>query len=230
MIRAEPLRPWLPLTATSAALLTWSNVIVPVLPPEPEVRAVANLAATTVLVVAARCGGVTWPELGLDRRHAGTGIRWGVAGLTLAAAGYGVALAVPTLRGMLAGAASGEPAGTVLLRIAVLVPLGTVLCEELAFRGVLLALARRVLGSGTAVAFVSVVFGLWHVRSAQVPGSAAGGLLPIIGVVVLTTIGGLLFGWLRLRGRSLLAPVGLHLGINSAGLAAATAASRLTGG
>lgn len=226
MTRAETLRRWLPVTATSAALLTWSTVVVPSLPPEPIGRAAANVAAAAVLVTVVRRGGVTWSELGLDRGAAGAGARWGGAALALTAAGYGVALAVPPLRELLAGAASGEPAGTILLRVAVLVPLGTVLSEELAFRGVLLALAGRVLPPRSAVALGAAVFGLWHIRSAQVPGSGAG----VIGVVVLTTIGGLLFGWLRHRSGSLLAPMGLHLGINGAGLAATAAAARLTGG
>ena len=234
MTPAGPVRRWLPLAATSAALLTWSNVVVPALPPTPAVRAAANLAASAVLLVAARRGGMTWPDLGLGRRDAGVGARWGGAAFTVVAVGYGVALAVPALRHVLAGAAPGETTGTTVLRVALLVPLGTVLCEELAFRGVLHTLALRVLPPGTAVAVVSAVFGLWHVGSAQVPagspGPPTGEVVPVLGVVVLTTIGGLVFGWLRHRSGSLLAPMGLHLGTNSLGLVASAAAARLTGG
>ena len=229
-----PVRPWLPLAATSAALLTWRNVVVPALPPVPAVRAAANLAATAVLLVAARRGGMTWRLLGLSRGDAGAGARWGGAAFTVVAVGYGVALAVPALRDVLAGAAPDEAIGTTVLRVVLLVPVGTVLCEEFAFRAVLHGLALRVLPPGTAVGVVSAVFGLWHVGSASVPpgspGSPTGEVVPVIGVVLGTALGGLVFGWLRHRSGSLLAPIGLHLGTNGLGLLASTAAARLTAG
>jgi membrane protease YdiL (CAAX protease family) len=232
--RAGRILRWLPLAATSTALLTWSNVVVPALPPQPVLRSAANLTATAVLLVAARRGGITWTELGLSRRTAGCGARWGTVALIVATVGYGSALAVPALRELLAGTASGEPAGTVLVRMAVLVPLGTVLCEEIAFRGVLLALARRQAAARTAVVIVSAVFGLWHVTSARSPfgvtGPSTDAVAPVVAVVALTAVGGLLFGWLRLRSGSLLAPIGLHLGTNGVGLAAVLVADRLTAG
>jgi membrane protease YdiL (CAAX protease family) len=232
--RARRVLRWLPLAATSTALLTWSNVVVPALPPQPVLRGAANLAATAVLLGAARRGGLTWAELGLGRRTAGSGARWGGVALVVATVGYGSALAVPALRELLAGTSAGEPAGTVLLRIAVLVPFGTVLCEEVAFRGVLLALAQRQAATRTAVAIVSAVFGLWHVASARSPfgstGPSTDGVATVVAVVALTTVGGLLFCWLRLRSGSLLAPMGLHLGTNGVGLAAAAVAHRLAGG
>ena len=48
-------------------------------------------------------------------------------------------------------------------RAAVRIPLGTVLVEEVAFRGVLLAMLGGHLGVGWAVAVSSHLFGLWHV-------------------------------------------------------------------
>lgn len=223
------LRPWLPLAATSAAVLAWSNGVVPALPPGPAVRAAANVAASAVLVVAARRGGLTWAEMGISRRTAASGTLWGGAALAVAVVGYGAALAIPPLRDVLAAAAPGESAGTVLLRVTVLIPIGTVLCEELAFRGVLLALALRAFSPRIAVAVVSAVFGLWHVASAQAPGGTTGPSA-VAGVVLATAVGGLVLGWLRHRSGSLLAPVGLHLGTNSVGLAATLAASRLVAG
>ena len=44
------------------------------------------------------------------------------------------------------------------------IPVGTVLWEEVAFRGVLQAALRRVLAGPAAIAVTSAVFGLWHVR------------------------------------------------------------------
>ena len=51
-------------------------------------------------------------------------------------------------------------AGQMLLRVLVLIPIGTVVVEELVFRGVLLGLARRVASTMRAALAVSVVFGL----------------------------------------------------------------------
>jgi membrane protease YdiL (CAAX protease family) len=177
-------------------------------------------------VTAARRGGLTWPHLGISRRTAASGVRWGAAALALTAVGYAAALAIPRLRNVLAEAAPGETAGTVLLRAAVLIPLGTVLCEELAFRGVLLALALRMSSPRVAVAVVSAVFGLWHIAPARASDGA--GSPAVAGTVLSTALGGLVLGWLRLRSGSLLAPMGLHLGTNGVGLVAAVRAARLT--
>jgi membrane protease YdiL (CAAX protease family) len=226
--RSRRIRPWLPLVATSTALLAWSNVVVPALPPGHATRALANVAATAALVTAARRGGLTWPDLGISRRTAASGARWGAAALAGTAVMYAAALAVPRLREALAEAGHGEPAATVVLRAALLIPLGTVLCEELAFRGVLLALALRMSSPRVAVAVVSAVFGLWHIAPAQTSDGAGG---PAVAAAVLSTaVGGLVLGHLRLRSGSLLAPMGLHLGTNGVGLVATLAASRLGAG
>jgi membrane protease YdiL (CAAX protease family) len=214
---------------TASALLVWSNLIVPALPGGAGVRTAGNLGGLAVLVLVARAGGLTWRELGITRSSWQSGARWGATALTVVTAGYAVALAVPALRALL-----GEPGGLgwstgeVLGRALVLIPLGTVLCEEIAFRGVLLASASRLLPARPALVVTSVVFGLWHLRSAQP--LAGSGVSPIpqgtsvAGIVLLTAAGGVVFGWLRLRSGSLLAPIGLHLGTNSVGLVAAAIA------
>ena len=52
----------------------------------------------------------------------------------------------------------------VAYQVTVRIPAGTVLWEEVAFRGVLQATLRRVLPRPAALAVTSGVFGLWHVR------------------------------------------------------------------
>jgi uncharacterized protein len=221
------LRRWGPLAGTSVGLLAWSDLVVPALPAAPAVRTGANCAATALLLLAARRGGLSPGELGLGSGTARSGLCWGGAAVGLVAAGYGVSLAVPPLRTLLAGSAAVHmTAGQLVLRAAVHIPLGTVLCEEMAFRGVLLALASRVLPAGRALVATSAVFGLWHVASVRAP---AGGL-PVMhapgvaGVVAVTAGGGALFGLLRQRSGSLLAPLSAHVGTNLLGLLAAAAA------
>ena len=215
-------RRWLPLLGTSAALLTWSTAVVPALPSDPVVRTAANLAAVSVLLAGARRGGLGRAELGMAQQRARVGAGWGAAALGLVGAGYAAALAVPALRAALADEGAGLPVGEVVLRAGLLIPLGTVLCEEVAFRGVLHAVARRVLRPGPAVGVGSVVFALWHVRLGEGP--------PPAGVLVVTAVGGVLLGVLRERTGSVLAPMGLHLGTNAAGLVAAAVAARLPPG
>lgn len=98
------------------------------------------------------------------------------------------------------------------------VPLKTVLFEELAFRGILPALLKDLGHKPLWIALVSAsLFGLWHIATAH-----AGNTLPgndsnllITGVVFVTTFaGGLLFYFLRLKSDSLVAPILVHWLIN----------------
>ncbi|WP_345771162.1 CPBP family intramembrane glutamic endopeptidase [Geodermatophilus normandii] len=215
-------------------LVAWNNLVVPALPGRPASAVAANGAATVALLAAARWVGLTRDELGLCRRRLPAGARWGGACAALVLAAYAMALGTPVLRPLLADARVEDLSGAqVAVRALVSVPLGTVVWEEVAFRGVLLAAACRVLPLPAATALSCAVFGLWHVRPA-LSGLAANGVaggLPGNGTAVLltclwTAAAGLLFTWLRLRSGSLLAPALLHLATNSLGVLAAVAASR----
>jgi uncharacterized protein len=98
--------------------------------------------------------------------------------------------------------------------------------EETLFRGALLGLALRRWSPRVAVAFSSVLFGLWHLLPARgvsgfnpVVATATHGALRQVLLVVLavaaTALAGVVFCWLRLRARSLAAPAMLHLASNS---------------
>lgn len=204
--------------------------MVEALPPAAGPRAAANAGAAALLVLVARRSGLSWRELGLGRCHWRAGARWGAGALLAVASGYGALLAVPELRALLlARPPEAMTAGELAVRALVVIPIGTVLSEEIAFRGVLLAMAHRVLAPPAALALAAGVFGLWHVSSAQPPGGAppALGAAAVAGTVVVTALGGVLFGWLRQRSGSVLAPIGAHLGLNTLGLLAVhVAASR----
>ncbi len=106
--------------------------------------------------------------------------------------------------------------------------------EEVAFRGVLLAVLTRVLSLRAAVAVSAVVFGVWHVRptlsalaaNGLVDGTVLTGLAVLLGCAA-TAAAGVVLAWLRLRTGSLLAPALLHLATNSLGALAAAAVVRL---
>jgi membrane protease YdiL (CAAX protease family) len=172
----------------------------------------------------ARLLGLSWTDLGIGRGTWRAGLRWGGAAIGVAIVGYGVVLvAAPALleNPQLAGASPGS----LLLRGLVLIPMGTVLAEELAFRGVLQGHSIRSLPARAALGVTSVAFGLWHLTVALGPSAVP---LPptlqwtsALTVLAVTIVGGLALGWLRHRTGSVLAPIGLHLGTNAVGLVAA---------
>ena len=193
--------------------------------------AVNALAAAGVLAAGA-ASGLTWAELGLGRDRLRGGLRLGSAAAAPVVAAFGVGALVPATRPLLndqrvAGLDGRQLAYQVLLRI----PVGTVAWEEIAFRGVLRAALRRVLGEPGATVVGSAVFGLWHVRptveALEVNGLAGGRgarVAAVCAVVAGTAGAGAVLCLLRERSGSLAAPVLLHLAANCAGpLASAVA-------
>lgn len=102
------------------------------------------------------------------------------------------------------------------------VVLVTAIGEELIYRGLLLALATRVLGVTRAVIVTSVSFGLWHVGDALLASEGSGPALQavvVLAIVLATAVGGLAFSWSRIRTGSLAGPVLLHTATNLPGIA-----------
>jgi len=137
-----------------------------------------------------------------------------------------VGAALPATRELFTDRRVDQHSATLLLyHTLVRIPLGTVVLEETLFRGVLLGLALRRWSPPVAVAFSSVLFGLWHLLPARglsgfnpVVATATQGTLRQVLVILLaaaaTALVGVVFCWLRLRARSLAAPAMLHLAGN----------------
>lgn len=191
----------------------------------------AGAAAASLAVAAA--SGLTAEDLGLGRG------RWlpGRLGSLLAAAmaaGWLAAVAVPSARPVLDDKRIGGLNGRgVAYQTLIRIPVGTAAWEEIAFRGVLQAMLRRVASEPAAIAMTSGVFGLWHIRptagALRVNGLADSRRQAVTRVaagVAVTAAGGAAFSWLRARSGRLAAPVALHIAINCGGLAAAWAATR----
>ena len=194
----------------------------------PAWHAVIGVGLLIVLALIAVWAGLSADELGLARRNAARGLRWGGAVAAAVVAVAAVAYAVPPARDALAGTSDASWARA-MLAVFVFIPLGTVLPEEFAFRGVLWALLRRSYGEGAATAVSSGLFGLWHVVSAltgspanqtasSTLGSGGGGtVLLVIGTVLFTGLSGAVLCLLRIRSGSLLAPIIAHWAVNSVG-------------
>lgn len=198
-----------------------------------------SMAMAFVLIAFAlgvdRC---TPAELGMGRAAFWRGVAHGgvVLGGTLAV--YLVALALPGTRELFADDRVGDVpfvgmAYQVLLRI----PLGTVLLEEVAFRGVLLGMLAHRTTTWRAVFGSSLLFGLWHVLPAigiertnpvleRLFGDA-GRAVAVVAAVLGTMAAGYVFCALRLRSRSVVAPMMLHVATNSMGFLVAWTYLRL---
>ncbi|MGP4000467.1 lysostaphin resistance A-like protein [Streptomyces sp. 8N706] len=222
------------------AVLAAVQVLVNRLPAGAYVPLCAATAA--VLLLIARRSGLTWADLGLGAAAARRGLRWGLVLAAAVLAVYLVGLAVPVTReAFLDERAANLSPGELVFRVLVRVPLGTVLLEEIAFRGVLWALVERRRGHVWATAVSSVLFGLWHVvparglTSSNAAAEAAFGTgstgvaLSVTAAVAGTALVGVLFCELRRRSGSLIPPVALHCALNSAGYALAWSAGRWWG-
>ena len=173
-----------------------------------------NVATAVVLVVMAGPAG-----LGLT-------VGWVPAFVGLAcggvvAAGVASLAVLPSTRPLLADQRmAGVDARGTACRALVRIPLGTVLLEEVAFRGVL----PVVLSPLAAV----VLFGLWHIVPTwrtldvnRVAGSGRARAAAVSGAVVVTAAVGLVLWRLRVATGSLLTPALVHIAANSAATVAA---------
>ena len=120
-----------------------------------------------------------------------------------------------------------------LIASMVIIPLQTVIPEELAFRGVLHGALNRAWGFRGVAAAGSLLFGLWHIASSLgltsenvgftrlFGGGVFGMVAGVVLAVVATGIAGFVFTWLRRRSGSLIAPIALHWSLNGVGALAA---------
>jgi len=135
-----------------------------------------------------------------------------------------LAAAMPMTRGFFndTRVPADAPGWERLYQTVIRIPVGTVVFEELAFRGVLLAVLCRRLPLRAAVAVNSALFGLWHIVPTLSTAAANGieGLVRVslvAGSVLATAVGGVVFCALRIRGRHVLAPAMLHVAFNDVG-------------
>jgi uncharacterized protein len=189
---------------------------------------------TGALAVVAWRSGASPADLGLERAAVPSGVRYGAA--SFGAVGLVVLLAavVPLTQPALHDSRGDITGGRLLYELTVTVALLTAVPEEFAFRGVLLGSATALWGSRRATWVTALLFGLWHIQPTlktmsdnhAVGGAStqvAGRVALVAGAVLVTFVAGFAFAWLRLRSRSLVAPVLAHVATNGFALVAAWA-------
>ena len=214
----------------AAFLVAWGNVQPPligataVLPGGSWAFVIAGIGLVAVSLSAAYRGRLDADALGLSRTHLGRGLALGaVAGSSLALLSLAAMQLAPTITGR---AIVYEPLSRVSLsqlaaHIAVFLPLGVVLPEELAFRGTLFGLLQSA-GTRAAIVGSGVTFALWHSAVAVVTvgdttlAPPSPWFLPAVaGALVVVFVGGVALAALRLRARSLGASVAAHWTFNA---------------
>lgn len=176
--------------------------------------------------------GMTPDDLGLSRDTWRSGLRWGLLVLVVVLAVVSIAAFIPATSDFLRDSRADVSALRLVFDVVVGIAIGTVIPEELLFRGVLLGSAMGRWGTWRGLAVASVVFGLWHVfptlntaggneAFASADSSTLGRIGLVLGAVTVTAIAGAAFGWLRIRSGSLLAPMIAHLSTNGVALVVA---------
>ena len=196
----------------------------------PAVLSVSLLTAALALI--AWSAGATLADLGLRRADVRAGLLYGAAAFGIVLLVLVVAAVIPATNGFLHDSRAQIGGGRLMYELGVPIVLLTAIPEEFAFRGVLLGSALRLWGPWRASLVTSALFGLWHIAptlhtmsdNREFAGAAAhtgGQVLLVLGSIAVTFAAGLVFCWLRLRSRSLIAPVMAHVATNGLALTVA---------
>jgi membrane protease YdiL (CAAX protease family) len=180
------------------------------------------------LLAWARLDGLSWSQLGLGRDRLASGCRWALGAIGVAAVVYTVGVLLPPVRPAFQDVRYHVPLPQALRAAFVVIPFGTVLLEELAFRSVLWGALARHCRPWQVLVTTSALFGLWHIlpslrvgdtnRGVSEAVGGGGSALVVVGTVALTTVGGLVFGELRRRSGSVVASAGAHWATNALGI------------
>ena len=195
--------------------------------PGPDI--LVGLCLIAILAVVAGLAGLRPDDLGLARSTWAIGLRYGLGAAALVATAYLAALAITPLRASVAEV--GAPTwSAAMVSAMLLIPLGTVIHEEFAFRGLLFGVLRWRSAQRVAVLGSPAVLGLWHIVPALAAGPTnatmadavgegfGGTVLRLAGTVLVTGLGGIVLSELRARSGSLLAPILLHWAVNAGGV------------
>jgi uncharacterized protein len=224
--------------AVVVVVLVLTNLIAHFTTPWASIATVPSAAVG--LVVLLRFNGLGWAELGLSRDRWKSGAAYALAAIALVVTVIAVGVLLPLTRPMFMNNHYATISGAVVASM-IIIPLQTVIPEELAFRGVLHGALNRAWGfRGVAVAG-SLLFGLWHIATSLgltssnvgftrlFGGGVVGMLAGVTLAVIATAVAGFVFSWLRRRSGSLIAPIALHWSLNGLGALAAALVWHLSG-
>ena len=221
---------WWPLAAV-IALLILINVVNNRVAPQTHYL-LWSFGGAVLLLAAGLLDGNSWSDMGLGWSRLLPGLVWGAACIGLITAVYVIGSLFRRTRSAFHDERMADMSGGRLaFQALVEVPFGTVMFEEIAFRGVLFAMLARRYGLLWAIVGSALLFGVWHVLPSigtheQNPalGSVVGegrrgNILAVLLSVLTTALAGVLFAGLRIFSGSVLAPMGFHWATNGLGYA-----------
>jgi uncharacterized protein len=171
----------------------------------PAVVSVSLLTAALALI--AWSAGATRADLGLARADMRAGLLYGAGAFGVVLLVLVMAAAIPATNGFLHDSRAQIDGGRLLYELGVPIVLLTAIPEEFAFRGVHIAPTLHTMSDNREFAGAAAHTG--------------GQVLLVLGSVAVTFVAGLVFCWLRLRSRSLIAPVMAHVATNGLALTVA---------
>jgi len=148
--------------AVVVVVLTLTNLIAHFTTPWAGVVTVP--VAAVALVAWLRISGLGWAELGLGRDHWKSGAAYALAAVALVVAAIAVGALLPLTRPMFMNHHYATLSGALVASM-IIIPLQTVIPEELAFRGVLHGALNRAWGFRGVALAGSLLFGLWHIAT-----------------------------------------------------------------
>jgi membrane protease YdiL (CAAX protease family) len=193
-----------------------------------------NLSMAVLLLVVARFAGAGPVAVGLGIRHWHRPVGVGLLLAAGTALIFALGMAIPATRDAFVDERAATASVSVMLyQVLVRIPLGTVVIEEVAFRGVLPAL----FGASPAIRWrwwpvlgASVLFGLWHILPSIGIATGNSAVKDVLGgdqlvttllAVASMTIAGVLMCALARLGKGIKTTMLLHWATNSLGFVAA---------
>ncbi|GAB3031913.1 CPBP family intramembrane glutamic endopeptidase [Mycobacterium bourgelatii] len=216
--------------AVVVAVLVLTNLVAHFTTPWANIATVP--AAAVGLVILLRYRGLDWAELGLGREHWKAGVGYALAAVGVVMSVIAIGVLLPITRPMFLNNHYATVSGALIASM-VIIPLQTVIPEELAFRGVLHGALERAWGFRGVAMAGSLLFGLWHIATSLgltsnnigftrlFGGGVVGMISGVALAVVATGAAGFIFSWLRRRSGSIIAPIALHWSLNGMGALAA---------
>ncbi len=218
-------------SAVVVVVLAMTNLIAHFTTPWASIATVPAAAVGLLLLVRSR--GLGWAELGLGREHWKSGAGYALAAVALVISVIAIGALLPWTRPMFMNNNYATISGALIASM-IIIPLQTVIPEELAFRGVLHGALNRAWGFRGVAAAGSLLFGLWHIATSLGldqqqcrvhPAYSAADCWAPLPVWCWRwwppAFAGFVFTWLRRRSGSLLAPIALHWSLNGLGALAA---------
>lgn len=169
------------------------------------------------LFLVCRLAGLSLADVGLSKSQIGSGLKYGLIAIGIIAMVFAIIYFVD--QNVFRDKRYDHALSTALYSALLLVPLKTVIFEELAFRGIMPALVKGI-GANLLIIVVSssLLFGLWHIASAPKSDALSVGhysnWLIVAAIFMATSAGGAILYFLRYQSDSLIASMLVHWFVN----------------